>query len=185
VALGGCQELTGVLPDLATYGKIVGGGLPIGAIACSKEMISVAQKTDDGFSAAGTFSGNPLTLATGAATLKYIMENANIFDEMAAKGEFLRNGFNDYCRSEGFPFSMTGLGSLFQIHAKADLPVLPRDLIGQDDDALSQLQLNFRLNDVLLPWMHLAFFGAAHSQEDIEAMLNAFKNSVKAVHIDD
>ena len=184
VALGGCQQLTGVLPDLATYGKIVGGGLPIGAIGCSKEMVSVAQKTDDGFSAAGTFSGNPLTLTTGAATLKYLTENSNIYDEMAAKGEFLRNGFNDYCRSEGFPFCMTGLGSMFQIHAKADLPVFPRDLIGQDKEALSQLQLHFRLNDVLLPWMHLAFFGAAHSQEDIEAMLKAFKNSVSAVHID-
>ena len=80
VALGGCQELTGVLPDLATYGKIVGGGLPIGAIGCSKELVSVAQKTDDGFSAAGTFSGNPLTLATGAATLKYLMENRHVYD---------------------------------------------------------------------------------------------------------
>jgi glutamate-1-semialdehyde 2,1-aminomutase len=66
VALGGCQELTGVLPDIATYGKIIGGGLPIGAVVCSKEMVAVAQKTDDGFSAAGTFSGNPLTLAISA-----------------------------------------------------------------------------------------------------------------------
>ncbi len=59
LALGGCQELTGVLPDIATYGKIIGGELPIGAITCSKEMVAVAQKTDDGFSVAGTFSGNP------------------------------------------------------------------------------------------------------------------------------
>jgi glutamate-1-semialdehyde 2,1-aminomutase len=67
LALGGCQELTGVLPDVATYGKIIGGGLPIGAVACSKDMVAIAQKTDDGFSAAGTFSGNPLSLTTGAA----------------------------------------------------------------------------------------------------------------------
>ena len=59
LALGGWQELTGVLPDIATYGKIIGGELPIGAITCSKEMVAVAQKTDDGFSVAGTFSGNP------------------------------------------------------------------------------------------------------------------------------
>ncbi len=181
LALGGCQELTGVIPDIANYGKIIGGGLPIGAIACSKEMVAVAQKTDDGFSVAGTFSGNPLTLATGAAMLKYLQENRHIYDDMMAKGEFLRNGFNEWTASQGYPFCMTGIGSMFQIHAKADLPIIPRDLLGQDEQALAELQLHFRLNNVLLPWMHLAFFSAAHSQADIEEILRAFKTSVAAV----
>ena len=181
LALGGYQEITGVLPDVATYGKIIGGGLPIGAVACSREMVTIAQKTDDGFSAAGTFSGNPLTLTTGAATLKYLQENRHIYDDMMAKGEILRNGFNDYCASNHYPFCMTGIGSMFQIHAKRDLPELARDLIGQDEEALAELQLHFRLNNVLLPWMHLAFFSAAHSQEDLDEMLRAFKASVAGV----
>ena len=91
LALGGYQEITGVLPDVATYGKIIGGGLPIGAVACSKDMMAIARRTDDGFSAAGTFSGNPLTLSTGAAMLKYLQENRHIYAEMMAKGEYLRN----------------------------------------------------------------------------------------------
>jgi len=181
LALGGCQELTGVIPDVATYGKIIGGGLPVGAIACSKDMVTIAQKTDDGFSAAGTFSGNPLTLTTGAATLKYLQENGDIYPDMMAKGEFLRNGFNEYCTSKGYPFCMTGIGSMFQIHAKTDLPVIPRDLLGQDEDALGELQLYFRLNNILLPWMHLAFFSAAHTQENLEEMLTAFKAAVDGV----
>jgi glutamate-1-semialdehyde 2,1-aminomutase len=181
LALGGYQEITGVLPDVATYGKIIGGGLPIGAVACSQEMVTVAQQTDDGFSAAGTFSGNPLTLATGAAMLKYLQENRGIYNDMVAKGEYLRNSFNEWCASKGYPFCMTGIGSMFQIHAKADLPSLPRDLLGQDQAALSELQLHFRLHSVLLPWMHLAFFSAAHTQEDIEEMLRAFKASVAGV----
>lgn len=181
LALGGCQELTGVLPDVATYGKIIGGGLPIGAVACSKEMVNIARKTDDGFSAAGTFSGNPLTLSTGAAMIQYLQENCRIYGDMMAKGEFLRTGFNQWTASKGYPFCMTGIGSMFQIHAKADLPRVPRDLPGQDQDALSELQLHFRLNNLLLPWMHLAFFSAAHSQEDIEEMLRAFKASVEGV----
>jgi len=183
LALGGCQELTGVLPDLATYGKIIGGGLPIGAVACSKDMVAIAQKTDDGFSAAGTFSGNPLTLATGAAMLKYLQENNHIYPDMMTKGEFLRNGFNEWCTTKGYPFCMTGIGSMFQIHAKAELPVVPRDLLGQDEQALGLLQLHFRLNNVILPWMHLAFFSAAHSQEDLEEILRVFKASVAAVMI--
>ena len=181
LALGGCQELTGVLPDVATYGKIIGGGLPIGALGCSKEMVAIAQKTDDGFSAAGTFSGNPMTLTTGAATLKYLQENRQLYGDMMAKGEFLRNGFNEWTASKGYPFCMTGIGSMFQIHAKAELPVIPRDLPGQDEQALGELQLHFRLNNVLVPWMHLAFFSAAHTQEDIQEMLRAFKASVAAV----
>lgn len=181
LALGGCQELTGVLPDVATYGKIIGGGLPIGAVACSKEMVAIARKTDDGFSAAGTFSGNPLTLSTGAAMMQYLQENRRIYDEMRVKGEFLRNGFNEWTASKGYPFCMTGIGSMFQIHAKAELPRLPRDLPGQDQQTLSELQLHFRLNNLLLPWMHLAFFSAAHSQQDIEEMLRAFKAAVQGV----
>jgi len=181
LALGGCQELTGVLPDVATYGKIIGGGLPIGAVACSKEMVAIARRTDDGFSAAGTFSGNPLTLSTGAAMMQYLQENRRIYDEMRVKGEFLRNGFNEWTASKGYPFCMTGIGSMFQIHAKAELPRLPRDLPGQDQQTLSELQLHFRLNNLLLPWMHLAFFSAAHSQQDIEEMLRAFKAAVQGV----
>ena len=181
LALGGCQELTGVLPDVATYGKIIGGGLPIGAVACSREMVDIARKTDDGFSAAGTFSGNPLTLATGAAMLRYLQKNRHLYDELRIKGEFLRGGFNQWTASKGFPFCMTGTGSMFQIHAKAELPVVPRDLPGQDNEALSELQLRFRLNGLLLPWMHLAFFSAAHDQQDIENMLRAFKASVEGV----
>jgi glutamate-1-semialdehyde aminotransferase len=181
LALGGCQELTGVLPDVATYGKIIGGGLPIGAVACSKDMVAIAQKTDDGFSAAGTFSGNPLTLSTGAAMLKYLQQNLQIYPDMMVKGNFLRNSFNEWTRSKGYPFCMTGIGSMFQIHAKVDLPRVPRDLLGQDQASLAELQLHFRLNNVLLPWMHLAFFSAAHTQEDLEKMLQAFKASVAGV----
>jgi glutamate-1-semialdehyde aminotransferase len=100
---------------------------------------------------AGTFSGNPLTLSTGAATLKYLQENGDIYPDMMAKGKFLRNGFNEYCSSNGYPFCMTGIGSIFQIHAKAELPRIPRDLLGQDEDALGELQLYFRLNNILPP----------------------------------
>ncbi|MCF8069100.1 MAG: aspartate aminotransferase family protein [Desulfobacterales bacterium] len=178
LALGGYQEITGILPDLATYGKIVGGGLPIGAIACSKALVKVAQETDNGWAAAGTFSGNPLTLSTGAATLKYLQENTHIYEDMMKKGEFLRNGFNDYVKSKGYPFCMTGLGSMFQIHAQAELPLVPRDTLYQDEDALENLQLQFRLNNILLPWMHLAFFGAAHTEADLGEMLEGFKASV-------
>ena len=121
---------------------------------------------------------------TGAAMLQHLKDNRHIYDEMMAKGNVLRDGFNEHCESMGYPFCMTGIGSLFQIHAKAELPKVPRDLQGQDQEALSELQLHFRLNNILLPWMHLAFFGASHTQADLDEMLRVFKVSVDAVMSD-
>ena len=104
----------------------------------------MAKQTHDGFTAAGTFSGNPLTLAAGGAMIKHLQENPDIYSNMMTKGEFLRNGFNEYVKSKDYPFCMTGLGSMFQIHAKALLPKVPRDLLGQDKEDLEDLQLHFR-----------------------------------------
>ncbi len=181
VALGGCQELTGVLPDVATYGKIIGGGIPIGAVACSKSIVEAAQKSDDGLSLAGTFSGNPLTLAAGVATLKYLQENRHLYDDLEAKGNFLRSGFNEWTEAEGHPFRMTNNGSMFQIYNLDTIPRVPRDLGPQNLEMLTDLQLHMRLNGLLHPWLHLAFFGTAHTQQDIEEMLRIYKASVTSV----
>ena len=151
------------------------------SVTCSKDMVEAARDTDDGFSAAGTFSGNPMTLAAGAAVLGYLRENGQLYDEMTAKGDFLRNGFNSHCRNKGYPFCMSGFGSLFQIHAKPELPKVPQDLIGQDEDALAEFQLHFRMNKILAPWIHLSFFGAVHSMENMEEMLAGFIASVDGV----
>lgn len=181
VALGGAQELTGVLPDVATYGKIIGGGTPVGAVACSKALVEAAQKSDDGLSLAGTFSGNPLTLAGGAATLKYLQKNRHIYDDLSAKGEFLRSEFNQWTEAEGIPFRMNNNGSMFQIYNLETIPRVPRDLGPQNMDMLTDLQLHMRLNGLLHPWLHLAFFGTAHTQDDIEEMLRIYKASAVGV----
>lgn len=180
LALGGAQEYYGVQPDLATYGKIVGGGLPIGAVGCSTEMMETVLQGDMSIAVAGTFSGNPFTLAAGTAILNYLRDNQSIYDELAAKGERLRGGFNDWARSEGWPALMTGTGSMFQIHLKDGPIETPRDMVGRLDEPLADLQLYLRLNGVFIPWLHLAFVSTAHSEEDIEAILAAHKESVAA-----
>jgi glutamate-1-semialdehyde 2,1-aminomutase len=180
LSLGGAQEYYGVRPDLATYGKIIGGGLPVGAVGCSTEMMETVLQGDMSIAVAGTFSGNPFTLAAGAAILTYLRENRGIYKELAAKGERLRGGFNAWTRSEGLPASMTGAGSMFQIHLK-DSPIeAPRDMVGRMDEPLADLQLYLRLQGVFIPWLHLAFVSAAHSDEDIEMVLHAHQQSVAA-----
>ena len=178
--LGGAQEFYGVIPDLATYGKIIGGGLPAGAVVCSKEVMENVLKAEMSLAVAGTFSGNPLTLAAGTAMLKHLRGNPQIYDELTRKGDRLRNGFNEYAQSKGLPAFMTGVGSMFQIHLKDSPITRPRDLIGQLSEPLSDLQLYLRLNGVFIPWLHLAFISDAHSDEDIEEVLRVHQISVEA-----
>ena len=180
LALGGAQEYYGVIPDIATYGKIIGGGLPAGAVGCSKDVMEAVLKAEMSLAVAGTFSGNPMTLAAGTAMLKHLRANPQIYDNMTRKGNRLRDGFNEWAQSKGYPAFMTGVTSMFQIHLK-DTPIhQPRDLIGQLGDPLSDLQLYLRLNGVFIPWLHLAFISDAHSDEDIEEIIRVHKISVEA-----
>jgi glutamate-1-semialdehyde 2,1-aminomutase len=180
LALGGAQEFFDLVPDLATYGKILGGGLPIGAVGCSQEVMDAVTRYEFSISVAGTFSGNPLTLAAGQAIMDYLKDNRHIYDELAAKGDRLRNGFNDYAQAKGLPACLTGVGSFFQSHLRP-LPINnPRDMLGQPEEAIFDLQLYLRYNGVFVPWFHDAFLTAAHSDEDIEQLLEVHKASAEA-----
>jgi glutamate-1-semialdehyde 2,1-aminomutase len=180
LALGGAQEFYGIKPDLATYGKIVGGGMPVGAVGCSKDIMDEVTRYDFSISVAGTFSGNPMTLAAGNAMLGYLMDNRQIYDELSRKGARLRDGFNSYASKNGLPACLTGLGSFFQSHLKAAPVDTPRDLLGQPMDAIYDLQLFLRMNGVFVPWFHDAFISTAHSDEIVEEVLNAHIVSVES-----
>jgi glutamate-1-semialdehyde 2,1-aminomutase len=173
MALGGAQEYWGVIPDLATYGKIAGGWSPNGAVGCSAEIMDMVTQSDFSISVAGTFSGNPITLAGGHAILGYLMENRHIYKELERKGDHLRNGFNEYFAAKDLPMCMTGMGSFFETHAKRPPVNNARDLLDQHYDVLYDMQLYLRLNGVHIAWLHDAFISAAHSDEDVEHVLQA------------
>jgi len=181
IALGGAQERFGVLPDLATYGKTIGGGAPIGAVAVSESLMEQVDQAEEQVSSAGTFSGNPFTMAAGAATLKYLMENRHVYEDMDAKGDRLRGGFNEWAKSKGYACCMTGIGSMFQIHLKEGPILKPRDALNQDPDMASDLQLHLRLGKIYIPWFHLAFISPAHTDADIDEILRVLKDSVTAI----
>jgi len=173
LALGGAQEYWGVIPDLATYGKISGGWTPVGAVGCSAEIMNMVTQNEFSISVAGTFSGNPVTLAAGHAMLGYLMENPQIYDGLERKGDRLRDGFNDYMAGKDLPMCMTGITSFFETHAKRPPVKSARELIDQNTDVLYDMQLYLRLNGVHIAWLHDAFISAAHSDEDVEHVLRA------------
>lgn len=180
MALGGAQEYWDVTPDLATYGKIAGGWVANGAIGCSAEIMDVVTSGDFSITIAGTFSGNPITLAAGHAMMGYLMENPQIYTELEEKGNYLRNGFNEYMAAKDLPACMTGIASFFETHMKKPPVKNARDLLDQHYDALYDMQLYLRLNGVHIAWLHDAFISAAHSQEDMEHVLQAHIFSAEA-----
>ena len=127
---------------------------------------------------AGTFNGNPLTVAAGNALLNYLMDNRGVYADLASKGDYLRGSFNRWAAARGYPAAMTGLGSLFQAHLKPAPISKPRHLFGQPQEALHDLQLHLRLNGLFLPWYHMAFLSTAHQNKDVELVLQAHMNAV-------
>jgi glutamate-1-semialdehyde 2,1-aminomutase len=123
VGMGGAQGFFGVLPDLTALGKILGGGMGIGAVAGGKDILELADPTinrskeERTVIGGGTFSCHPLTMASGLAMLRVLeKQQESIYPELARKGDKLREGIEDAFASQGVLARCTGFGSLFMTH---------------------------------------------------------------------
>jgi glutamate-1-semialdehyde 2,1-aminomutase len=185
LALGGGQERFGVVPDIGLFGKALAGATAIGAIGCREELVEKALSLDPPLSVAGTFSGNAMTIAAANAMLDYLMDNPQIYDDLEEKGDFLRDGFNEFAQAKGLPATMTGVGSMFQT-VLAEPPVTkPRDLIREDAEAVEEFALRLRLKGVFIPApLHLALLSPAHSEQDVKKILRAHQEALLACFMD-
>jgi len=111
VALGGAQSLYGVTPDLTTLGKVIGGGLPVGAYAGRRDIMERVAPIGPMYQA-GTLSGNPLAMTAGIETLKVLRE-PGLFDELVARTERLGAGIGEAARAAGVPVYQTQVGTMF------------------------------------------------------------------------
>ena len=117
LALGGGQELFGVTPDIGLFGKVLGGGSPIGAVASRKEIFDKVLNLDPPIMLTGTFSGNPVTLANSIAMMDFLTENnPKSYHNLSARGDYLRNSYNEFAKAKGIASTMTGVGSMWQVH---------------------------------------------------------------------
>ncbi len=111
VAKGGAQEILNVSPDLTTFGKIIGGGLPVGAFGGKAEIMDKISPVGPIYQA-GTLSGNPLAMSAGFAALSYINDNPNIYGILEEKSSYLAAGFSDNLAKLGKDFSLNRIGSM-------------------------------------------------------------------------
>ncbi len=111
VAKGGAQEVYGIQPDLTTFGKIIGGGLPVGAFGGKREIMDTLAPVGPVYQA-GTLSGNPLAMSAGLAALTHIKENTNLYNILEEKSKYLEDGLKENLSKLNKNYSMTRVGSM-------------------------------------------------------------------------
>lgn len=115
LAFGGAAQYFGVTPDLVTYGKIIGAGMPVGAYGGRKEIMEMVAPAGKVYQA-GTLSGNPIAMAAGLTQLKYLYDHQEIYSDLKEKGERLFGGMEALIKEKGLPYRVNhiaSLGSLF------------------------------------------------------------------------
>lgn len=115
LAPGGAQELLGINADIATYGKVIGGGLPVGAFGARKEIMSHLAPEGPVYQA-GTLSGNPLAMSAGLATLSMLNSRPELFSSLDSKTTYLKNHMEQELIGKGIPFQLNQLGSMMSLH---------------------------------------------------------------------
>ena len=133
---GGAQASYGVSPDLTTFGKIIGGGFPIGAFGGREDVMALLHPTDGSIRWGGTFNGNPVSAAAGIETLEAL--TPAVIDELNQRGRRLTDRLNKVLEASPVPAQVTGVGSLFNIHA-TDEEITDNHAVGRADPELMEL----------------------------------------------
>ncbi len=115
LAAGGAQERLGIRADLVTYGKVIGGGLPVGAFGGRREIMEHIAPLGKVYQA-GTLSGNPLAMIAGITTLKILKDNPSIYNELEKKTNYLYKGLHEVFSKKNIPFTINSFGSMISLH---------------------------------------------------------------------
>jgi glutamate-1-semialdehyde 2,1-aminomutase len=184
VAFGGAQELYGTRPDLTTLGKIIGGGLPVGAYGGPAEFMDEVAPLGPVYQA-GTLSGNPLAMAAGLATIRHLRDNRELYGHMDRAAATLVDMVADAAHRAGVAVTTNRVGSMFTWFF-TDQPVTE-----WDSAATSNTQLFAKFHRAMLEegvWLppsqfEAAFLSAAHSMDDISQTVEAAHKAFGAIKV--
>jgi len=181
VALGGAQSLYGVTPDLTTLGKVIGGGLPVGAYAGRRDIMQMVAPAGPMYQA-GTLSGNPLAMTAGVETLKVLRE-PGLFDDLVARTKRLCAGVGEAARSAGVPVYQTRVGTMFCTYFTQG-PVTNWATASQSDTERFGRFFRAMLEEgvyIAPSQFEAGFTSTAHTDEVIEATIEAAQKAFRAV----
>ena len=180
LAAGGAQQLLGVDADIVTYGKVIGGGLPVGAFAARDEIMDVLAPVGPVYQA-GTLSGNPLAMAAGLAMLTALHEQPEVFDRLADKTAYLHQGMESIFEKSRIDYQINRFGSMISLHF-TDTPVKDFASAAKGDNKTFKKYFHGMLKrGVYLPpsAFESYFLNDATSYKDLDTTLEAFSETLK------
>lgn len=180
LSLSGALGRFGLDADIVTFGKIIGGGMPVGAYGGRREIMEFVSPSGPVYQA-GTLSGNPLAMAAGNAQLKYLQEHAYIYEEIEKKSEYLEKEFETAAKKNGVPIRVNRIGSMLSVFFTDE------DVVDFSTACKSDTQ-KFKkyFNEMLKRGIYLApsqfeslFISDAHAEEDLEKTVKAFNEVMR------
>ncbi|MBC2425567.1 aminotransferase class III-fold pyridoxal phosphate-dependent enzyme, partial [Clostridium beijerinckii] len=177
VAYKGAQSIYGIVPDLTTYAKIMGGGLPCGAYGGKKKIMEKLSPMGPVYQA-GTMSGNPVVMAAGYATLKKLHENPNYYDHMENMGRMLEEGMKKITKEKGIPLTVNRCGAMMtpfftekeSVRNYEDAKTCDTKLFGKFFEHMLNCGVYAAPSQ-----FEAMFIGVKHKEEEIEKFLEAMK----------
>ena len=180
VSKGGAQELFNIKPDLSTFGKIIGGGLPVGAFGGKKEIMEMIAPSGSVYQA-GTLSGNPLAMAAGYAALDFIKNNPGLYFDLEKKSSYLENGIKENLKTLGKNFTVNRVGSMMTLFFVEEEINNFKTAVKSDTNLFGKYFNEMLKRGIYLPpsQFEALFVSTAHSIEDINAAIEANLDSLK------
>lgn len=182
LALGGAQERLGIQADVVTFGKVIGGGLPVGAFAARTEIMKELAPEGPVYQA-GTLSGNPLAMRAGLTTLELLSKDKDLFERLDDKTEKLHLGMQSLIEKKGLPHQFNRLGSMVSLHF-TETPVVDFETaaLGNNDHFKAYFHGMLDRGVYLPPSAFESYFlNDALSYKDIEFTLDAFEDWLKSI----
>ena len=180
LAAGGAQERLNVRADMVTYGKVIGGGLPVGAFAARKEIMAFLAPVGPVYQA-GTLSGNPLAMAAGLIMLQLLHEHPEVYDSLDQKTAYLHNEMIAALTKKGIPYQINRLGSMLSLHF-TNAPVVDFDTAAKGNNDFFKKYFHGMLKrGVYLPpsAFESYFLNDAITKKDLEHTLEAFSKTIQ------
>jgi glutamate-1-semialdehyde 2,1-aminomutase len=181
VAYAGAQSLFGVKPDLTTLGKVIGGGMPIGAYGGRRDLMKLVSPLGPMYQA-GTLSGNPIAVAAGKSTLS-VLKNSSIYDDLEERSAEFQSGVKRAAEKHGVPVTFNRVGSMWTIFF-TEGPVTDFETANRSNRERFARFFHVMLAEgVYLPpsQMEAAFFSAAHAKKDILQLIERADRAIKKV----
>jgi glutamate-1-semialdehyde 2,1-aminomutase len=180
VALGGAQGLYGITPDLTTLGKVIGGGLPVGAFGGRRDIMQCLAPVGPVYQA-GTLSGNPVAVAAGLTTLK-LVQQAGFYDRLTARTAQFVDGLKQVAKEKGVTFSAQSVGGMFGVYFSEKAPASYAEVMQSDKDAFNRFFHAMLENGVYLApsAFEAGFVSAMHGDVEIEKTLEAARKAFGA-----